>query len=156
MKPVTVRPACPDDLPAIVEMGKSLHAARQTHAPFCAHTLAELVAEIAQDDTLGCVLVAECDHDIIGMAAACRVLTWYNRAVPIAQELFWWVAPRARGSLAAKRLMQGMEMWAQRTGCTRFVMTVIPDATCARVKRWHARRGYKPLDVLIHKELQHG
>lgn len=71
----------------------------------------------------------------------------------VAQELFWFVHPAARGSLSSMRLVKQFEKWAISKGAHRIIMVHLPTDDGHRIaelyKMWH----YRYLETVFVKEL---
>lgn len=139
-----VRVATVEDVPECLVMGRAFfdesgfagetaYDEESTRA-----TMTHLIS--AQD---GVLLVAESDG-LIGMAAALAFPHYFNAASRAAQELFWWVAPRARGGAAGVRLLRGLEAWAAEVGCSTMTMVCLPSLTRSPAERIYERCGYRP------------
>ena len=136
-----VRPATPDDVPALVTLGAQFHASTPYGAlvPWnAAHVAAVTTALVAGERST--VLVAGRDGAPVGMLA----LALYPHPVSgevVASELVWFVAPAHRG--VGVRLLRAGEAWAQAQGAT--VMQMV--APSEDVGQMYARLGYTPVET---------
>lgn len=96
---------------------------------------------IASDD--GALIVDATPAGLSGMAAAIAYPAYFGQA-RMAQELFWWVDPKARGGLAGIRLLRKLEAWAKERGCASLTMICLPiDSPAESV---YQRSGYRPAE----------
>lgn len=138
-----IRLATPDDVPALVDMGREFHGAAgwADITAFvdadCATTLANM---IYNDSAI--VLVAVEGEQVIGMAGGVTTPIYFNYGHRSGQELFFWMRPDARTGEGA-RLLAALENEARALGCESWVMlsleNIRPQATGALYKR----RGYR-------------
>lgn len=111
-----IRVASLDDLPRILELGEQLHAEspRWSRLAFnrakAAHFLAHLILEPE-----GVVFVAELDGIVAGGIAGMASAHWSSDDV-VAQEVSFFMAQEARGSMAAVRLVCALRAWGELRG----------------------------------------
>jgi len=133
-----IRRATPEDIPALVELGKKFHAASPyAHLPYVPERVASTVAHILE---AGCVMVSDVDG-VRGMSAAMAGPMWFSD-VPAAQELFWW----SDGSGEAHELRAALEAWARDQGCALFVMVCLENEKAPVLARLYRRDGYQPVE----------
>jgi GNAT superfamily N-acetyltransferase len=143
---VVVRDATVDDVPRIVEM-----ALRFIRSSVYAGLLAENPEQIARCAHLMiggeqfALFVAEKAGEVVGMAGFI-VHEHLFSAEPIADELFWWVDPEARGR-AGLLLLRRAEEWAQERGA-KAVQMIAPTVD---VERFYERVGYVPIERSFQK-----
>lgn len=117
---VKVRSATLDDIPALVDMGRMLHAespryARRSFNPNKVAARARLVIPF------GGAHIAEREGDIVGMLAGFVVADWYGDD-KIASDLAFYVKPEHRKKgRAALMLVRAFEDWAISQGATDLV-----------------------------------
>jgi GNAT superfamily N-acetyltransferase len=111
-----IRVATLDDLPRILELGELLHkeSPRWSRLSFnrakAAHFIAHLVLEPE-----GAVFLAEQDGLVVGGIAGMATQHWSSDDV-VAQEVSLFMAPEARGSMVAVRLICALQAWAGMRG----------------------------------------
>lgn len=129
-----VRPATYDDIPAIVDMGVSFHAASPIQAPYDPAASAEFAKRLI-DAPEGAVFVS--DRGMIGgmMAPAYCAPGWI-----MAVELFWWSEDRS--GLA---LLSEFEKWAQAGGASEVRMTTLHGLEAA--DKILSRKKYAPVET---------
>lgn len=103
-----IRPARVEDIPAIVEKGKRLHAESSymhvTYAPERAEALCKLLI------LAGFIVVAEIDGEIVGAMLGDVYTPWYtNDLVGIEYSLY--IEPERRNGLIAVKMVRAWEKW---------------------------------------------
>lgn len=89
---------------------------------------------------------------VCGVAGAMVYPHFWNAHELVAQELFWWVDPQARGSRAAVMLLQAMEDAAKAAGAKRMIMACLDSLEGEHVAALYTRKGYVPQERSFHKE----
>lgn len=149
---MTVRAATPDDIPACLEFGQRFfdESGFSAETAFDAESTEATFRHLINSED-GAMLVAVNDGEIVGMAAALAYPHYFNVNSRTAQELFWWVAPSARGGTAGVRLLQALETWARGKGCTTLSMVCLTiDSPAERI---YARMGYRATERSYIKRL---
>jgi GNAT superfamily N-acetyltransferase len=132
-----VRLAAPDDIPALLEMGKQFHAESRMPFAFDLGVMGEVLARLIASDS---AVVLMTDRGVIGgmlNAAYCDPAWVY------AVEMFWW----ARGDGMA--LLKEFEGWAQRAGAKEVRMTSL--ASLPRADLLLRRFGYTQAEISYSK-----
>lgn len=146
-----IRRATVEDLPRCIEMGREFHReAMLAEIAFDeSSALATLTHLIGED---GALFVAQHENGaLVGMAAALKFPHYINLSANVAQELFWWVDPAARGGSAGMRLLAAIENWARDAGCVMLTMICLPiDSPAQKI---YERVGYRPLERSFAKGL---
>lgn len=124
-----IRKAEPGDIPALVEMGRRFHEAKQDDYEFVAEDTARFFAGVIEG---GVCFIAE-DGFLAGAIAPAPS----NASYLTAYELFWWSEGRS-----GVRLRRAFESWAQEHGAAD-VKFSHPEGeeTVARIMD---RAGYEP------------
>ncbi len=130
-----VRPAAPDDIPALLAMGREFHAESRMPFAFNEDVMTDVLAKMIDG---GAVLMT--DRGVIGgmLSPAYCDPTWLY-----AVEMFWW----ARGDGLA--LLRAFERWAQQAGAKEVRMTSL--AALPRADRLLRCVGYTPAEVSYSK-----
>lgn len=103
-----------DDIPAIVALGRAMHAeSRFRTISFDESKLARVLALLMADG--GCVLVAERDGVLIG-AFLGAVSEFYFSREQEASDLALFVHPQHRGGMAGPALLRAFIAWAKARG----------------------------------------
>lgn len=152
---VVVRPAEPDDLPALMRMTQEFHAASpcSTYIPFCPASMADTLHRLAVSDS-SCLLVGAVGGDVQGMIAGVASPHYVNAAHTTTHELFWWVDPKARHTRLGLRLLQAFEDWAKQMGSGTLFMASTATLTPDKLARFYQRKGYGAVDVNYAKNLE--
>lgn len=111
-----LRSAVPDDLPALIEMGRAMHAESPNFSryAFSADVLKRsLLAFMASAD--GFVVVYEREGDPVGVVVAMCARQWFSEEL-MACDLAVFVKPGHRGGMAAARLIGAYHLWAVKKG----------------------------------------
>lgn len=152
---VCVRPAEPDDLPALMRMTQDFHAASPcaSYVPFCPASMADTLHRLAVNDE-SCLLVGEVGGEVLGVIAGVASPHYVNAAHTTTQELFWWVDPAARHTRVGLRLLQAFEDWAKQVGANTLFMASTATLTPDKLARFYQRKGYGAVDVNYAKNLE--
>lgn len=143
-----IREATPADIPDLVDMAERFLA----ESPYGAVMQADRASMARLGRMLiakphGLMLAAEGDAGApVGMIGVLATLHPYSGA-PVMSEMFWYVAPEARG--AGVRLLRRAEDWGRANGLAAAIM-VAPDE---RVGGFLTRIGYRPVETHFIKEL---
>lgn len=109
-----IRPATPDDLPRLLELGAAMHAeSRFRTVAFSRGKVEKLLGNLMQG--AGCVLVAERDGEIIGGFAG-GLTPYYFSEELMATDLALFVSSDRRGGIAAVALIRSFIEWAYEHG----------------------------------------
>lgn len=113
---MTIRPAKETDLPRILDLGEALHeeSPRWRQLSF-SHSRAEAFLRMCLTDPRGVIFVAERDGVVVGGIAGWAEQHWSSEDI-VAQEISFFMAPEARGGLAATRLICALRAWAEIRG----------------------------------------
>ena len=127
------------DIPALVELGAKFHA-ESGMADIAGYVpedfAATLEGMIASEMMI--LLVAE-DEKPVGMAGAVIFPFYFNSAHRTAQEMFWYVAPEARGGTGTA-LLGTLETVAKGKGCESLMMVELDHIPCGAI---YEGRGYR-------------
>lgn len=110
-----IRPATPLDLDALCDMGALFHAEQPWAATCGAYDRASFRETVEGLGKGGVLLVAEADGAPVGMIAASLSRLYFNKAVCVAQEVFWYVLPSHRRGVGGS-LLAAMEAACKRAG----------------------------------------
>lgn len=78
------------------------------------------------------------------------------RGTPTALSVFWVSTKAARKGGECLKLLGAFEAAAREKKCTRMLMTAHCDANYKAMQRMFKRRGFKPLELEVQKELIYG
>lgn len=146
---MTIRAATLDDVPRLHEL--VAHFLRST--PYGnllrAPSEARLFALVEQVLTLGVVLVAEMEDQLVGMIALVALEHPFS-GEPFGDELVWWVEPTHRGHTVGPHLLDMAEAWARSKGLTMLKM-VAPAGS--NLGSFYERMGYRAVETAYSKPL---
>jgi len=109
--------------------------------------------ESALDNENMTVLVAEDDGELIGITAAIAYPMYFNPAKLVAQELWWYIKPDARGGAASKLLFQEIEKWGMSKQAAAMFMVALDNDRVETMVKLYGRLGYTPTERTFVKEL---
>lgn len=137
-----IRPATPDDMPRILEMGERFFetAGWPEIAEWDAPSMERTLGYLMEADT-GCIFVAETEDGIVGMTGGMLNPFYFNLSHLTGQELFWWVEPEHRG--VGSGLFDALEAWAKAAGAMSFSMIALDRLKPDVLGRIYQRRGYR-------------
>jgi GNAT superfamily N-acetyltransferase len=98
------------------------------------------------------LLVAKVGRDTVGMAGAMVFPAYWNAAVTIGQETFFWVMPNHRGAVGPM-MMAALENEARKRGARTFLMVSLQALRPDAVAKLYKRAGYLPLEYSFWKAL---
>ena len=102
---------------------------------------------------IGTIFVAEDDDGKIAGAIGALKFNEPNSGVPMANELFWIVAPEHRGGCGVL-LLNRLEKWAKSEGCRWLWMNYLIDSMPEKVKGIYEKKGFKIIETHWAKELE--
>ncbi|WP_211296479.1 GNAT family N-acetyltransferase [Paenibacillus donghaensis] len=73
--------------------------------------------ESMENDPFNCTLVAELDHEVVGMIGLRQVISYYKQKDCITEITALIVSEELRGQGLGKRLVAAAEDWARQQGC---------------------------------------
>jgi predicted N-acetyltransferase YhbS len=142
-----IRKAQPEDLPALLDMGRDFfdHSANSAFTTFDENSLTATLIALMSGVAGGSLLVAETGGEVVGMAA-CVVFPFYaNHSTLIGQEMFWWVKPEHRKGIGGA-ILDELEAEAKRKGAKIFIGANLSGERSAAFERLYRRRGYTPAE----------
>lgn len=139
-----IRPATHDDIEAVTALGEKFHTegGLEQLAPYDPDSIRSLLAVLIDGDS-GILIVAEQDGEIIGMAGGMVFPLYFNAAVKVGQEFFWWVQPEHRRG-PGKALKDAIEQAAKAAGAAHWFMIALENVRPDAVGAVYRRAGYRP------------
>ena len=136
MEPGVIRPATPDDFPAMVEMGKAFfeEAGHSAEHPFCEQSFIHTLHILTN---AGLLLVVDKGGGVIGMAAADVAPAYWNHAIKVGREAFFYVRPEHRTGLG-KHLIKALENVSLAHGATVFDLVAEQGKRTQKLSRGEA------------------
>lgn len=144
---MTIRRGEPKDIPALLDFGRKF--LEQTPWAKLGIDDESLIStfNMLMESKDGVLLVAEDESGLTGTVGAVKFPHYFNGNHQIAQELFWWVEPRARKAGTGKVLFMAVENWA-RVNKVRSLMMIsiqsVPGASA--VDAMYEKLGYTPAE----------
>lgn len=135
-----IRPAVPEDAPALIDMGRAFFAEAgwADKAEFCPDSFGVTLGRLSQG---GILLTVEKDGEPVGMAGALFSPAYWNEKVLIGQELFWYCKPAHRKGAGAELLKQ-LESAAQARNVKFFGMVAEHGLRHEALAQVYKRAGY--------------
>jgi N-acetylglutamate synthase-like GNAT family acetyltransferase len=99
------------------------------------------------------LLVGELDGEIVGVTSCLLYPLYFSPNYHVAQELWWWLTPKARGSGVGKAMFKGIEAWAKEKDAKALFMIALEDERAAAMEKVYFRAGFEPLEKTFIKEL---
>lgn len=152
--PVTVRAATVEDIPCYMDLAEAFVATTPVNhiIPFDRDSTAAFV-EGALDNENMVVLVAEDGAEIVGITAAIAYPMYFNTSKLVAQELWWYIKPDARGGAASKLLFQEIEKWGKSKQAEAMFMIALDNDRVTTMAKMYGRLGYAPTERVFVKGL---
>jgi GNAT superfamily N-acetyltransferase len=152
---LNVRQATEQDLDKYIELLGHFHTASPMTgvADFDAvKTRAFLATSLENSNIL--LLVGELDGEIVGVTSCLMYPLYFNPDYQVAQELWWWLTPAARGSGVGQAMFKAIEAWAKEKNARALFMIALEDERAAAMEKVYFRAGFKPLERTFIKELK--
>jgi len=148
-----IRDARYSDIQDIVRMGQSFHEAAKLEdiAAFDPESFAEAVTNLIESPD-GLLMVIDDDGAAAAMAGALLYPLYFNKRCRMAQEIFWWANPEARGQVALD-LRRAVEARARAAGAQRMIWLALEGMKPEAMTRLYRREGYRPVERNFIKEL---
>lgn len=110
-----------------------------------------LLDAIDRDGAL--IILAEVGNNITGICGAMIYPIYYAPSVLVGSELWWFVKPEYRGSLAGKMMREAIENWAKSKDAQAMLMVALENDKIDAVGRLYKRHGYTPMEHTYMKGL---
>ena len=149
-----VRKALKSDLPQYAALAQAFHAASPLHGSiaFDVQGYSDFYLASVENDNMG-IWLAEIDSEIVGICGALAYPLYFNPAALVVQELWWWLAPAARGSGAGGRMFKQIEQWAKERNASALFMVALEDNKAKKMENLYIRAGFKPMERTFIKEV---
>lgn len=143
---MTIRPAVEADLARVFEMGVSFIVSIPLYAQIFQwepEALEAFIRDLATEEASAILVVEDDAGAVEGMVIVILVANPFG-GPPWAEEVAYWLDPRARRGTAAYKLLGAGEDWARRNGAT--VLKMVAPAG-SRIGNLYEHRGYEPLET---------
>jgi len=146
-----IRAAAPDDLPALIEMGRAFNeeAGYAESVPFDPDSFHLSLVLLGKAERL---LVGEMEGRVVSMAAVGVLPALVNHNVACAREAFWYVLPEYRRGIG-KKLLAALECTAKNQGATFFDGVAEEGARSTALARIYTGRDYNLIERIFRKRL---
>jgi hypothetical protein len=135
--------ATADDLDRVVELGAAFHAySPYRDIPFDPEGFRGSASRLIE---AGAIFLSE-----DGMLGGLLVPLYFNPAVIMGAELFWWAGKTGRG------LREAFEAWAKEAGAHGVQFSGLTDQRAETIHKVFARAGYQPAETAFFKRFEHG
>jgi RimJ/RimL family protein N-acetyltransferase len=151
---LNVRQATAEDLDAYIELLAHFHESSPMRgvAPYDPEGIrAFLSASLENTNIL--LLVGELDGQIVGVTSCLLYPLYFSPGYQVAQELWWWLTPAARGSGIGQAMFKAIEAWAREKDARALFMIALEDERAAAMEKVYFRAGFRPLERTFIKEL---
>ncbi|UXY16842.1 GNAT family N-acetyltransferase [Chitiniphilus purpureus] len=140
---IRIRNAQPSDIPQLLEIGGMLHAETRYRSLPLQRTKVEamLARYLADRRGIYAILIAEQDGVPVGFLFAVVETYWFSDA-RVANNIAWYVIPKARGSSAAPKLLLAFRRWAMNRGAAEIKIGVSSAHLTERTGRMLTRMGF--------------
>jgi hypothetical protein len=140
---MTVRLATKNDTKAIAELIKEFHSVSPANAfPLDEPSLLATITALIRNPT-AFVVVYEVNATIVGSGAFLLTPILFNRALYIANEIYFYVKPSNRG-IAGPKLLTAMEKAGKVKGAVGITMYSLTTFYDKKLASFYKRRGYRP------------
>ena len=142
-----------NDSQQIIELGRIIHKeSYYNFLPYEEMKIQELIMVTLKNPQSNVCFVAEQDNKIIG--ALCGFIVPYTMNFRLfAQDLGLWVLPKSRGTLAAKKLLNVFEVWANSLGCDEIMLSITSNINQDRTAQFYEKLGYTNSGVVCRKRI---
>lgn len=146
-----IRPATPEDIPRLVELGAMLHSMSSfSSMAFSPEKTAVFLEQLIGG--LGVVFVSVSGDRIVGGMAGAVMEQWFSQEL-IAYEYAVFVEPTRRHGLIAKRLIETFEQWAIIVGAKRMHIGIGTGLNVEGTSRLYRALGFNDYGPQFIKEL---
>lgn len=146
-----IRKATPEDTLALIELGRAFHAeaGKAEMGPFDPASFVEFLDRCASQ---GALIVAEKGDQVVGMLGLLTGPAWWNKALLVGQEVFWYCKPAFRKGTGAE-LLEALESASRaRNVSVQFVACESGNRSEA-LSRLYRIKGYRPVETMFAKAI---
>lgn len=150
-----VRKATEADLDQYVVLANDFHNASPMNgiAEFDIEGYASFYKNALNNLDVG-IWLAEIDSKIVGITGAMVYPLYFSPTHLVAQELWWWLTPTARGSGAGAKMFKQIEQWAKEKNAKSLFMIALEDDRAEKMEKVYIRAGFTPLERTFVKEVK--
>ncbi len=92
------------------------------------------------------IFLAEMNGQVIGGGGGLVYPLYFCKSHLVAQELWWWLAPKARGSGGGNLMFKELQSWAKERGAKTIFMIALEDERSAKMEKVYCRAGFEPME----------
>ena len=150
-----VRSATEADLDQYVILAKDFHTASPMDniSVFDVDGYSKFFLNALNNPDIG-IWLAEIDSKIVGITGALVFPLYFSPTHLVAQELWWWLTPTARGSGAGAKMFKQIEQWAKEKNAKSLFMIALEDDRAEKMEKVYIRAGFTPLERTFVKEVK--
>jgi GNAT superfamily N-acetyltransferase len=150
-----VRIATEADLDQYVVLAKDFHIASpmDSISEFDIDGYSKFFLNALNNPDVG-IWLAEIDSKIVGITGAMVYPLYFSPTHLVAQELWWWLTPTARGSGAGAKMFNQIEQWAKEKNAKSLFMIALEDDRADKMEKVYIRAGFTPLERTFVKEVK--
>lgn len=150
-----IRNATETDLEQYLVLAKDFHDASPMKdiAAFDADGYGKFFLNALNNSDVG-IWLAEIDSKIVGITGALVYPLYFSPTHLVAQELWWWLTPTARGSGAGAKMFNQIEQWAKEKNAKSLFMIALEDERADKMEKVYIRAGFTPLERTFVKEVK--
>jgi GNAT superfamily N-acetyltransferase len=150
-----VRNATKADLDQYLVLANDFHDASPMNgiAQFNVEGYASFYKNALNNPDVG-IWLAEIDSKIVGITGALVFPLYFSPSHLVAQELWWWLTPTARGSGAGAKMFKQIEQWAKEKNAKSLFMIALEDERADKMEKVYIRAGFTPLERTFVKEVK--
>jgi len=154
-KTIIVREAVEADLPVYLQLSADFHAASpmQRVCEFEPEGFKEFVIN-AMDNPDICILAAELNGEIVGITGGIIYPLYFSPSHKVAQELWWWLTPAARGSGVGNKMFKHLQLWSKERGAKTIFMIALEDERAEKMEKVYCRAGFEPMERTFMKGIE--
>lgn len=152
---IIVREANKADLPIYLQLSADFHAASpmQRVCEFEPEGFQEFVLG-AMDNPDICILIAELNSEIVGITGGIIYPLYFSPSHKVAQELWWWLTPAARGSGVGNKMFKHLQLWSKERGAKTIFMIALEDERAEKMEKVYCRAGFEPMERTFMKGIE--
>jgi hypothetical protein len=152
---IVVRKAVEADLPVYVQLSADFHAASpmQRVCEFEPEGFKEFVIGAMNNPDI-CILAAELNGEIVGITGGIIYPLYFSPSHKVAQELWWWLTPEARGSGVGNKMFKHLQLWSKERGAKTIFMIALEDERAEKMEKVYCRAGFEPMERTFMKGIE--
>lgn len=144
-----IRDAIPDDVPALVELGRHMatESPHYAHLPYSPVKMDRLFRSLIDSDD-GFLMLAEVDGAVVGVMAAMISEHWMSEA-RIATDFGVYVNAEHRGGGSAAQMIKWFRAWAAGRGSVQTTLGISTEVCVEQTARFYTLLGLRQFGLLF-------